>query len=97
MGFREKVYLVTIKFNIIPFLRKFNMARISSEMTSTFCLFLLCMGFSWQEHSCALPFPSPEDRILSELLTMTGPSWVALQGMAHSITELHTSFIMTRL
>ena len=35
-----------------------------------------------------LPFPSPVDHILSELSTMTCLSWVALQGMAHSSTEL---------
>ena len=35
-----------------------------------------------------LPFPSPADHILSELFTMTCPSWVALPGMAHSFTEL---------
>ena len=29
-----------------------------------------------------LPFPSPVDHILSDLSTMTRPSWVAPQGMA---------------
>ena len=33
-------------------------------------------------------FPPPVDYILSELFTMTHPSWVALQGMAHSFIEL---------
>ena len=31
-----------------------------------------------------LPFPPPADHILSELSTMTLPSWVALHIMAHS-------------
>ena len=31
---------------------------------------------------------SPVDHILSELFTMAGPSWVALHGMAHGLTEL---------
>ena len=35
-----------------------------------------------------LPFPSPVDHILSELSTMTHPSWVALHSMAHSFIEL---------
>ena len=35
-----------------------------------------------------LPFPSPADHLLSELSTMSHPPWVALQGMAHSFTEL---------
>ena len=34
----------------------------------------------------AIPFSSGS--ILSELSAMTGPSWVALQGMAHSFIEL---------
>ena len=35
-----------------------------------------------------LPFPSPVTHVLSELSTMTRPSWVALHGMAHSFIEL---------
>ena len=35
-----------------------------------------------------LPFPSPEDNVLSELSAMTHPSWVALYVMDHSFTEL---------
>ena len=43
----------------------------------SFCLFLLFMGFSRQEYWSGLPFPSPVDHILSNLSTMTRPSWVA--------------------
>ena len=39
---------------------------------------ILFMGFSRQEYWSGLPFPSPVDHILSELSTMTHPSWVAL-------------------
>ena len=35
------------------------------------------MGFSRQEYCSGLPFPSPVDHILSDLSTMTLPSWVA--------------------
>ena len=56
-------------------------------MTS-FCLFILFMGFSSQEYWSGLPFPSPVDHILSELSTMTYLSWVALHGMAQSFIEL---------
>ena len=35
-----------------------------------------------------LPFPSPVDHILSDLPTMTRPSWVALHSMACSFIEL---------
>ena len=38
-----------------------------------------------------MSFPSPVDHILSELSTMTHPSWVALRGMAHSFIELDTA------
>ena len=49
-----------------------------------FCLFILFMGFSRQECWSGLPFLSPVNHILSELSTMTHPSWVALCDMAHS-------------
>ena len=38
-------------------------------------------------------FPSPVDHILSELSTMTRPSWVALRGMAHSFIELDKAVV----
>ena len=40
----------------------------------SFCLFILFMGFSWQEYWSGLPFPAPLDRVLSELSTVTCPS-----------------------
>ena len=55
----------------------------------SFCLFILFMGFSPQEYWNGLPFPPPVDHILSELSTVTWPSWVALHGLAHGFTELH--------
>ena len=33
------------------------------------------------------------DHVLSELSTMTCPSWVALHGMAHSFTELDKAVV----
>ena len=54
----------------------------------SFCLFILFMGFSRQDYWSGLPFPSPVDHVLSELSTMTRPSWMALQGTAHSFIEL---------
>ena len=51
----------------------------SSFSILSFCLFILFMGFSRQEYWSSLPFPSPVDHILSDLSTMTCPSWVALQ------------------
>ena len=60
----------------------------SSFSVIYFCLFILFMRFSKQEYWSGLPFPSPVDHVLSELSTMTRPSWVALHGMAHSFIEL---------
>ena len=37
--------------------------------------------------------PSPVDHVLSELSTMTRPSWVALHGMAHSFIELDKAVV----
>ena len=49
----------------------------SSFIALSFCLFILFMGFSRQEYWSGLSFPSPVDHILSDLSTMTRPSWVA--------------------
>ena len=53
----------------------------------SFCLFILFMEFSRQECWSGLPFSAPMEHVLSEL------SWVALQGMAHSFTELDKAVI----
>ena len=50
-------------------------------------------GFSRQEYWSGLPFPSPMDHIILELSTMTHPSWVALQGMAHSFIQLDKAVV----
>ena len=54
----------------------------SSVSILSFCLFILFIGFSRQEYWSGLPFPSPVDHILSDLSTMTHPSWVAPHGIA---------------
>ena len=46
------------------------------------------LGFSGQKYWSGLPLPPPVDHVLSELSTMTRPSWVALHSMAHSFNEL---------
>ena len=60
----------------------------SSFSVLSFFLFIWFMGFLRQEYWSGLPFPSPVDHILSELSTMTCPSWMALHCMAHSFIEL---------
>ena len=67
--------------------------RSSSFSVLSFCLFILFMGFSRQEWCSGLPSPSPEYHILSELYTMTCPSWEALHCMAHSFIELDRAAI----
>ena len=64
----------------------------SSSGVISFWLFILLMGFSRQECWSSLPFPPPVDCTVSELSTMTQPSWTALHNMAHSFFELHKPF-----
>ena len=65
----------------------------SSFSVPSFCLFILFMGFSRQEYWSGFPFPSPVDHVSPELSTMTGPSWVALHGMAYSFIELDKALV----
>ena len=58
-----------------------------------FLSFHLLMGFSRQEYWSGLPFHSPVGLILSELSTVTHPSWVVLRGMAHSFIELDKAVV----
>ena len=68
----------------------------SSFSILTFCLFILFTGFSRQEYWSGLPFPSPVDHILSDLSTMTRPSWVAPQAWL-SFTELDKAVVLVWL
>ena len=65
----------------------------SSFSVINFYLFILSVVFSRQEYWRGLPFLSPVDYILSELSTITRPSWVALKGMAHSFIELDKAVV----
>ena len=65
----------------------------SSFSVLFFCLFILFMGFSRQEYWSGLPFSSPADHVLSELSSMTRPSWVALHSMALSFIELDKTVV----
>ena len=51
--------------------------------------FIQLMRCSQQVYWGVLPFSPPVDHILSELSTMTQPSWLAVHGMAHSLIELY--------
>ena len=65
----------------------------SSFSVRSFCLFILFTGFSRQEFWSGLPFSSPMEHVLSELSTLTRPSWLVLRGMAHSCTELDKAVV----
>ena len=65
----------------------------SSFIVLSFCLFMLFMGFSRQEYWSGLPFPIPVGHILSELSTMTRPSWVALYVKTYSFIELDKAVV----
>ena len=54
------------------------------------------MGFSRQEYWSGLPFPFPVDHILSDLSTMTHPSWVALRAWLNLI-ELDKTVVLVWL
>ena len=73
-----------------------NLGSLSFSVI-TFCLFILFMGFSRQEHRSGLPFPSPVDHVLSELSTVTCPSWVALYSMAHNFKWAFGSITTNKL
>ena len=44
-----------------------------------------------------IAIPSPVNHILSKVFTMTHPSWVALNGMAHSFFELHKLLLQDKV
>ena len=58
-----------------------------------FCLCILFVGFSRQESRSDLPFPSPVNHVVSDVSTMTRPSWVPLQSMAHGFNELDKAVV----
>ena len=62
----------------------------------SFCLFILFMGFSRQEYWSGLPFSSSVDCILSDLSTMTCPSWVASRAQL-SFIELDKAVVLVWL
>ena len=68
----------------------------SSFSILSFCLFILFMGFSRQQYGSGLPFPSPVDHILSDLSTVTRPSWVALRSWL-SFIELDKAVVLVWL
>ena len=65
----------------------------SSFSVLSFSLFILFNGFSKQEYWSGLLFCSPVVHGLSELSTMTCPSWVALHSLAHSFIELDKAVV----
>ena len=73
--------------SLVAYLASTDLGRSSVSVIS-FCFFILFTGYSRQEHCSILPFPSPEDCILSEPSTVTCPSGVSLYSKTHSFIEL---------
>ena len=63
----------------------------SSFSVISFCLSIQLRGF--QGNDTGLPFPSPVNHVSSELSLKICPSWVALNDMAHSFTELDKAVV----
>ena len=59
----------------------------------TFLPFHTVHGVFKATYWSGLPFPFPADHVLSELSTMTHPSWVALHDVAHSFIELDKAVV----
>ena len=79
-------------YSLITYWTPADLEGLSPSVTS-FCPFILFMGFSRQECWRGLPFPSPVDHVLAELSTVTCLSWVALHGKAHSFIQLQKAVI----
>jgi len=69
----------------------------SSSGVKSFCLLILSPGFSQQEYWSRLPFPPPLDHVLSEVSTVTCPSWVAPHTMNLASLSYVSPFSLTRL
>ena len=68
----------------------------SSFSILSFYLFILYMRLSRQGYWSGLPFPSPVDHILSDLSSMTRPSWVACTAWL-SFIELDMAVVLVWL
>ena len=97
-GSISSVFLVLfLHWSPVAYWAPTDLGSLSFSVIS-FCPFTLFMGFSRQEHSSGLLFPSPVEYILSELSAITRPSWMALHGMVHSFIELDKEVVhMIRL
>ena len=61
--------------------------------SSSFSVIYFCSQGKTTGVVCHSLLPSPVNHILSELSSMTHPSWVALNGMTHSFIELDKAVI----
>ena len=68
LNFLNVGFKLTFSLSSLTFIKRLF---ISSSFSA-----ILLMGFSSQEYWNGLPFPSPVDYVLSELSTITHPSWV---------------------
>ena len=92
-GFDSSFFLeLFLHYSPVAYWAPTNLGSSSFSVLS-FSLLIMFMGFSRQEYWSGLLFSSPVVYILSELSATTCPSWVALQGMAHSFVELDKAVV----
>ena len=67
--------------------------NLGSSFSVIFFAFSYCSWGSQGKNSEVVPFPFPVDHVLSEISTMTHPSWVALHGIALIFIKLDKAVI----
>ena len=95
-SFFMKLLVIALCSSPVAYWTPFNLGGSSSSVIS-FCFFILFLGFSRQEYWSGLPLPPPVDHILSELSTLTSPSWVACMAWIIASLSYASPFAMTRL
>ena len=88
----QTMFLSSVQFSSVAQ----SCPTLCNPMNRSTCLFILFMGFSRQEYWSGLPFLSPVDHILSDLSTMTRPSWAAPRAWL-SFIELDKAVVLVWL
>ena len=86
-SFFLELFVIALHFSPVAYWTPSDLGDSFYSVVS-FCLFILFVGFLWQEYWSALPFPPPMDHVLSELFALTCLSWVTLHSMARSFIDL---------
>ena len=73
-SFFLELLVIALHSSPVAYWTSSDIGWVSSWGVISFYLFILFMGFLWQEYWSGSPFPSPVHHNFSELLTMTCPS-----------------------